>query len=229
MPHGGAEAVDVGTRIGLGLAVLFGGGIARGAERDGVLARFVFVFTRNTQVDQLHVAVGVKHDVAGLHVAVDHRRVLPMQVAYGIADLQHPSLHIFFRLRPLLAHHLVKRLALNVVHHHIDVILGFLEVHDVHDAGMAEPRKQVGFTRQALLDRTASRVGCVAVNLLDGPLLVAQPKVGCKEHPARAAPADKAENLVAALYDIALNQAALTMLAHQRSLPPSRGKASAVA
>ena len=152
-----------------------------------------------------------------------------MQVAYGIADLQHPSLHIFFRLRSLLAHHLVKRLALNVVHHHIDVILGFLEVHDVHDAGMAEPRKQVGFTRQALLDRTASRVGCAAVNLLDGPLLVAQPKVGCKEHPARAAPADKAENLVAALYDIALNQAAPTMLAHQRSLPPSRGKASAVA
>ena len=76
VPHCGAKSVNVGARVGLLGAILLWRSVALSSESDCVLLGFVFVFPSHAKVDEFNVAIGAKHYVARLHVAVHNRRVL---------------------------------------------------------------------------------------------------------------------------------------------------------
>ena len=126
-----------------------------------------------------------------------------MQIAQGIAHLQHPLLHVFLGLRTLAAHHVGQGRTLDVVHDDVDEVLGLLDIDDVDDIGVVELGEKLGLAGQRLLNRTAGGVGCVAVDLFDGPLFVGELQVGGQVDAAHAALADHRQNLIAALDDVA--------------------------
>ncbi len=135
-----------------------------------------------------------------------------MQIAERIADLDHPVLHILFALRALLAHDLVQRLTLYVIHDDIDVVGGLLYVDDIHDSRMLELREQLRLAGKALLDRPSHGVGRAPIDLLDGPLLVDELKVARKVHAAHAAFPDQRKDLILALEHVSVLETALLPL-----------------
>ncbi len=139
MPEGSSQAIDISPLVRLRFAELFRSRISRSAKGHGILPLLLLVFPGHPEIDQLHIPIRMKHDVVRLHVSIDDGRILPMKIAEGIADLEHPALDILFLLRPSLLDDLVERLPFHVIHDHIDVIRGLLDINDAHDGRMLEP------------------------------------------------------------------------------------------
>ena len=76
--HQYAKGVDVGAGIGLRKAVLFRSGKALCPEGDGV-GFLIRLDAGNAKVDQHSCAVRPDHDILGLNVPVNNRRLQSMQ------------------------------------------------------------------------------------------------------------------------------------------------------
>ena len=199
MVQGRAKAVDVRPGVGLAHAAeLLRGSIADGAQTGGVRQVLLLVFPGGAEVDEGHVAVGLQHDVGGLHVAVDDGRVLAVQIAQHVTELLRPFDDVLLGLRAELLQGLAQRVALDVVH---DDDEGFVRVDDIDDAGevgVIELFENVGLGHQALLHRLKVQ-DAVLANFLDGPLLVGLLVHGEIDH-AHAALADLVQNFILAVY-----------------------------
>ena len=92
-------------------------GIAhRGSYRPSVIA----IFACDAEVDDLHEAIGLEHDVGGFHVTVDDRGRTTMQVLKCIAQLEPPVDYLVFGLRPIGGEYGGKRTTFDIIHDHIE-------------------------------------------------------------------------------------------------------------
>src|SRR5439155_1430166 len=88
--EGRAERIEIGSRVGLRAAVLLRRRIARAAVEQRILRGAFLESPRDPEVDQLDRAVRLDHDVGGLHVAEDDRRLLAVEIVEHVRELHSP-------------------------------------------------------------------------------------------------------------------------------------------
>lgn len=88
------RGIDVGASVGLGAPIVLWRGGHPAAHQDGVLLPGVaLVHSGDAEVDQFDLAV-VEHHVLRFEVAIDDRRLLPVQVGEDVAKLDRPLGHL---------------------------------------------------------------------------------------------------------------------------------------
>src|SRR5579871_6920969 len=74
------QAVDIRLRGRLRLAVLLRRGITRRAKRYSISGLAGLEVARNAKIDQINISARRHHDISGLEVAKDNRRLARVQV-----------------------------------------------------------------------------------------------------------------------------------------------------
>src|SRR5215469_13960134 len=116
------QGIYVGASVGLGFAVLLWRSEAWGTQHLGISRAPRSKDPRDTKVDELDLAVGRQHDVAGLEIPEDDGRLLAVKIAEHRGDLLCPAQHICLRQAAAAAACLLvllQRLAVNIVHDQI--------------------------------------------------------------------------------------------------------------
>src|SRR5712692_9757026 len=96
-----AQAIDIGTRGSLCLAILFWRRIAQGAEDIGIFALPRLEVTNNAKIDQVEVSIGCPHDVGGLKVTEDDWGLARVQVVKGGTELDADIQNLFYGKVPM--------------------------------------------------------------------------------------------------------------------------------
>jgi hypothetical protein len=132
--EGDTQAIDIGLGSGLHAAILFGGGVARRAERAGVTRLAGSVAAGDAEVDQVESTPRGDHDVGRLHIAEDDGRALPVEMRQDITERDADLCHLPQGKSALgrACEQLFESLPFDIVHHDIPVF-GIGEL--VMDAG----------------------------------------------------------------------------------------------
>ena len=172
MIQGCAKAVDIRTGIGLThTAELLGRSVADGAKAHGIGQILLLELTGSTEVDQRHVAIGLKHDVGGLHITVDNGRSPGVQVAQHVGQLLCPVDNVLLRLGAVFFQCLIQGVALDIVH---DDDKGIITVDNVDDTGqirVLQLLQNVRFRHQTLLN-DLEVLNAVFTDFLNRPVLI---------------------------------------------------------
>ena len=146
-----AERIDVAARIEVGAGGLFGRHVMRRAEdhllvrADGVLVLHV---AGEAEVGQLRAAGRRDHDVAGLHVEMEHAE--PRGMLEGARDLHDQAARFERRQLAALPKQRAQGAALDVFHHEVVMPVGLGNVDRLDDVGMVQPGGGAGFLEESL-------------------------------------------------------------------------------
>ena len=171
MVHCHTECKNVRSRIGLP-AVLLGRSIALCAEHCRVRKVLFLIFSGNTEVNYLDIALGLQHNIRRLHITVNNRRFLRMQIRKCVAQLLCPVYNKLLRLRSVFIKYLIKRLALDIVHHDIN---RHTVVDNIYNSGQGRMIKlfhHICFGKQAVDDDLVILSAAFFADFLNSPLLV---------------------------------------------------------
>ncbi len=97
-------------------AVLLGSCIPLCSETGGILNARGLEFSRRAEVNKGNISVRLEHDVCGLHIPVDDRRLAGVQVTKHVAQLLRPLDNILLTLGAACFERLVQGVALYVIH-----------------------------------------------------------------------------------------------------------------
>ena len=154
MVHGDAQGIDVRPGVGLGFAELLRGGVAPGADIGGVGAGVFLILPGDAEVYELQCAIGLEHDVGGLHVPVDDRiRPLIVEVPQNAAEVPEPLEALGLVHLSLLAEQIVQGNALHEVLHNIDSLRRLEDVYNSREHRVLEPFQDVGLRQKVKTDR----------------------------------------------------------------------------
>jgi len=174
--QGGAQAIDIRAPIGLGAAILLRRRVARRTKQCGIPGLSGRVVARDAKVNQRDLLVRRQHNVAGLEIAEDHRRLHGVQrvqnLGKRIADA-HGLWKAEMPLR-LLAQASLQRLAGNVLHDQVPVVrVGQVLVEGRHTFEVFKARQHGNLAGKRLrgLDDLA-RAECTNFEALDRDIAV---------------------------------------------------------
>ena len=193
--EGDAEGVDVAARIEVGAGDLFGRHVMRRAEDhlllrvDGVLVLHV---AGEAEVGQLRAAGRRDHDVAGLHVEMEHAE--PGGVLEGARDLHDEAARFERRKFAALPQQRAQGAALDEFHHEVVMPVGLGDVDRLDDVGMIEAGGGAGFLQESLDEDGV--LGELAGEHLDGDDAVHADLVGAVDG-AHAAARDLRAQMIA--------------------------------
>ena len=205
MMHRGGQRVEIRARLDLA-HVLFG---RRVADRADLRAPSTgWQEARDSEIDQHRAAVLVDHDIAGLQIAVNYRRLLPVQKFEHVEHLARPSQHLVlgdFALGAQLVEHVLQIAARDKFHHQIMArVLG--EVIDQRrDARMRQPREHVGLAGE-VLDRFFLPDSVADDHFLDRDRPVRQARVVGQVHASHPADAEHFLDAIATVEKMSLGE-----------------------
>ena len=188
----GADGIHVGAGIGAA-ADLFGGDVAQGAH-DEASPRETGLgggHLGDAKVEDFHLTVAEKEDIAGLDVAVDD--ALLVRVVQTATDLSHDGDFVFQGQRLALGDEAAELVTVEELHDDEEAAVVLAHVVDGDDVGVAEAGAGLGFTEKA----GAELVGDLDLggDDLEGDGAVEDGVMGFVDH-AHAAAADAPEDMV---------------------------------
>ena len=129
--HRHTKTVNIGSRITLRPSVLLRCRISACSDDSCICNAFRFIFSRNTEVDQLQCLITLKHDVCRLHVAVNDRmRFLGMQIDQYFSQCFEPRTHSLLINHFFLFNNLLKRGAGDKILNDIDTVIIFKNINN---------------------------------------------------------------------------------------------------
>ena len=142
----GTEAIDIGLRRALCLAILFGRGIASGAERNCILRFAGLEVAGNAKINQVDMVIRSEHNIGRFEVAKDNGRLVAVQVIEHRRQLNADIESGLDREAPNeLVQVVFQRLAREKVHHHIGSSLLTEVVVNARQVGVHKIGKHQGF------------------------------------------------------------------------------------
>ena len=145
--HRRAERVDIRSLVCL-TDILLRRRKAFGAERNGIVAFIGLKDPRYTEVDDPQTAVGFHDHIGRLHITIDDRRRLMVQVGHRITQLNPPSDHPLLGLRTFFKQDFLQRLSLDIIHHQVERILILDDIDDTRKRGIVKILHHIGFMDQ---------------------------------------------------------------------------------
>ncbi len=210
-----AKAVDVrGGRRRLPERLLRAEVVDRSERRARKRQAGVRPGARNSEVGHFHAPVGIQHDVAGLHIAVDDPAVV-CRIERS-CDLGNQAGGLARRERAVAAEERGEILAVDQLHHEVRALVVDAEVVDRHDAGVAERRSSV-----SLLAKSRDEVGVAPefpVEDLDGDI-AAELAVGGAVDRGHAALAQQLDEAIPPTEHVAETSHALSLSSGVGSAP----------
>ena len=167
----------------------------RSASASPVALAGVGAYLGQAEIEDLHLAAAVDHDVAGLDVAMDDLPALGG--GHAVGDLR-GDVHDLIQGERLQLQQLVEGDAVDVLHDDVFPVVLLGDLIDGADVGVVQPRRRLGFAQETGF-RIAVADG-VGADALDGHI-PAQPDVLGQEDLAHAALAQRAHDLEAAAED----------------------------
>jgi hypothetical protein len=168
--------------------------------------------TRDSKIDQLNPPHVIDHDVAGLKVSVNDRRVVTVKVVKHFGYLLRPGYDLVFGERLIaFLEQLLKIFALDILHNQ-EVVAIFLEViKNVNDIRMLQPAQYKSFTLEEeksfffifLPEKVISQ-------FFDNTFSVRQPEVSSHVDRAHAALTEVTENFPTVLQNVPTILSSLT-------------------
>ena len=176
---------------------LFGGHVEKCPHsHSGLCFAFGADQAGNSEVCQLHFALGADEDVGGFDVAMDH--VLTVNVSETCKSMNHDRNRFFQREPFLLSDHVFDVVAFDVLHDEITTMLVFEGVFPLNDIGVFQGGEGFGFCKEAIPQR---RVGHeFAVEHLDGDGLFRHDVNAVKDLPHATGP-QRPEHAILSAYD----------------------------
>ena len=212
MIEGCAERIDIGARVGVAgvAAVLLQRRVGHRAAalHDRHRAALVGLHQLDqAEIDQLDHAARGQLDVGGLDVAVQHLRILRVQIGERVAQLIDPADDgVLFEKRispPRIFDELAQILPGHEVHHQIFAAVLLEEVGDFGQVGVIEPRQNAGFAVELLvrLIFRAGRADQLGQHFLDRADAAAQTQVVGFVDGAHAALSNQVGDVIAVAQD----------------------------
>ena len=152
MVQGRTERIDVCPCIGLSLTTeLFRCGISASTEPCRIPIAAALICAGCSKVNDYDVAIRLQHDIGGLHIAVNNRRILSVQIAEYVTQLLRPLNYNVRILRSAVLQHTQQILSLYIVHDYDIAVIVLHNVDDADNVGMIELFQHFNFGYKALV------------------------------------------------------------------------------
>ena len=135
-----AQTVNICPNIGLSLPfILLRRCVTASSQAQGILRLTFFKFSGSTKINKYHFSVLLHHHIGRLHITVNNRRILRMEIRQHITQLFSPIYNGFLFLRSVFLHNTFQLPPFYVVHYQQKGFLVFNNIYNIRKIGVMQP------------------------------------------------------------------------------------------